>query len=379
MRHLPKVLIFMLIFPLLSGCWDRREIEDRSFVSAIAIDSAEEEGQAEISVQIPIPNKVTGGGSGGGGGDSADGKGPSGPFELLSGVGKTYTEAMHQIISSANDPLFFGNMQVIMISEEQAKKGIEPFMDALKRTSEVRRQLYPVVVKGKAKEALNIKVPSEEIPTNYIRGMLRSGTKNGIFTDVTFGQLLIDMEIPNCQFPVMNYLEPIEGGYKWDGVAVFNRDKMVGMIHGREDIAGVLQVRTNQRGHVVIAPRSDGAIAFHPYRSGRKIKVKPDGSIEIHIEVTGFIQEKTSKDDLSKVEVIQDVSNQVATIYQDRMKRLITRSQKELQADVLNLGKYVRAYQPKFYNSINWQEEYPNIRITTKYHVTIHRYGISSD
>ncbi|TCP69768.1 Ger(x)C family spore germination protein [Baia soyae] len=376
MRHLPKIIILTLIFPLLAGCWDRREIEDRLYVSAIAIDSTEDDDIAEISVQIPIPNQVVGGG---GGGQAEGGKGPSGPFELLSGVGKTYSEAMHQIVVSSNDPLFFGNMQVIMISEEQAKKGIERFMDAIKRTSEVRRQLYPIVVKGKAKDALNVKVPSEEIPVNYIRGMLRSGTRNGIFADITLGQLLIDMGLPGCQFPIMNYMEPTEGGYKWDGIAVFKGEKMVGAIQGREDVAGVLQVRTNQKGHVVIVPRKDGMIAFHPYSSKRKIKVNPDGSVVINIGVTGLIQEKTSTDDLSKTEVLQDVSDQVSTIYQKQMKDLVNHSQKELKADVFNLGEYVRAYQPKFYKSINWQEDYPNIPITTKYHVTIHRYGISSD
>lgn len=366
----------ILIIPLLAGCWDRRELEGRASVSAVAIDTTQD-GKVELSVQVPIPSQIVGGG--GGGDEQSGGKGPSGPFMLLSDIGDTYTEALNKITNASNAPLFFGNMQVILISEDQARKGIGPFIDVLRRTSDIRRQLYPVIIKGgKAKEALNIKVIAEQIPTDYIRDMLRSGIKNGIFADVTLGQLLIDMGIPKCQFPILNFFKPMENGFKWEGLAVFNKDKMVTDIHRRENISEILQVRTNQKGQLVLLPRTGGYISFQPYRSTRDIQVNPDGSIYVNVKVIGHIHEKTSNDDLSKEEVLNGITKQVESTYESMTNDFLHRSQKELKADVFNIGNYVRAYHPKFYKSINWQEDYPKIPITIKYDVTIQRYGISA-
>lgn len=375
-RHLPKWVILTLIFPLLVGCWDRREIEDRASVSAVAIDAAKD-GKVEVSVQIPIPSQIVGGG--GGGEEQGGGKGPSGPFMLLSEVGDTYTEAMSKITNASNAPIFFGNMQMLLIGEEQARKGINPILDVLRRTSDIRRQLYPVVIKGKkAKEALNIKVSAEQIPTNYIRDMLQSGIKNGIFADITLGQLLIDMGNPNCQFPILNYIEPVENSFRWAGIAAFNRDKMVADIHPRESVTQILQIRTKQRGRVVLLPRTGGYITFRPYRAARDIQINPDGSIFVNVKVVGSIQEKTSDDDLSKVEVLEGITKQVESTYNSMADQLLQRSQKEFKADIFNIGDYVRAYHPGLYQSMNWQEDYPNVPITIRYDVTIQRYGISA-
>ena len=53
---------------LLSGCWDRVEINDLAIVTAAAID-ATDDNQIELSLQVFIPKALgSGGGQGGGGG-----------------------------------------------------------------------------------------------------------------------------------------------------------------------------------------------------------------------------------------------------------------------------------------------------------------------
>ncbi len=53
---------------LLSGCWDRVEINDLAIITAAAID-ATDDNQIELSLQVFIPKALgSGGGQGGGGG-----------------------------------------------------------------------------------------------------------------------------------------------------------------------------------------------------------------------------------------------------------------------------------------------------------------------
>ncbi|MFO7291060.1 MAG: Ger(x)C family spore germination protein, partial [Bacillota bacterium] len=65
-RRLFNLFAWVLVMGLLTGCWDRREIEQRSFVFAMAID--EHPKGVEVSVQIPIPIMIVGSGGGVGGG-----------------------------------------------------------------------------------------------------------------------------------------------------------------------------------------------------------------------------------------------------------------------------------------------------------------------
>jgi spore germination protein KC len=59
------LLILMIILLSCTGCWDRRELEERIAVVSISIDRAEpsDEGQRMflVSIQSPIPLKIAGG------------------------------------------------------------------------------------------------------------------------------------------------------------------------------------------------------------------------------------------------------------------------------------------------------------------------------
>ena len=66
-----SVLLFLGIcgtIPLVSGCWDRVEINDLAIVTAAAIEK-KEDNQIELSIQVFIPKSLSsGGGQGGPGG-----------------------------------------------------------------------------------------------------------------------------------------------------------------------------------------------------------------------------------------------------------------------------------------------------------------------
>lgn len=58
------LLLLILVAPLLSGCWDRLEVEERIFVLAVAIDKAKQEGNSlpdyEVTVQLAEPRALSG-------------------------------------------------------------------------------------------------------------------------------------------------------------------------------------------------------------------------------------------------------------------------------------------------------------------------------
>lgn len=378
-RHLLRWMVLALLLPILTGCWDRQEIEDRASVSAIAVDMGKKE-ELQVSMQIPIPSQLAGGTSGGGGtGGGGGGAGPSGPFQVFTEEGKTIGDALSKIENQIHQPLFYGNIQVILFGEEFAKNGIGRMIDILRRTPEIRRQLWPVVIKGgKAKEALLVKTTAEQIPTDYIRDLLKSGSREEIFPQITLGRLFKDLSSRKNQFPLLNYIIPTESAFKWEGLAIFNEDRMVGSMDHREDLTEILQIREERTGRLVPVQRDGGFVVFKPNELNRKIHVNPDGSIDIQVLVRGSIREKSSKDDLSDPKVLHKLEKIIQTRYEKMAKKVLDRSQKELKSDVFGLGKMVRAYQPAIWKQMNWQKDYPNVPVKISYHVVIRRFGLSA-
>ncbi len=119
-KRISPILIFLLIFPMLTGCWDRLEIEDRAVVLAIAIDEAKPQeanessnatqilknpksnkGLIRITVQIAVPGRIPLGTGGTGGG-------PAGqkPVWVLSSVGSTIYDSLMNLQQQLADRLF---------------------------------------------------------------------------------------------------------------------------------------------------------------------------------------------------------------------------------------------------------------------------------
>ena len=66
MRRSLALLLALLALVPLTGCWDRREINDIVFISATAADKVDD--LYKVTVQFPLPGQLGGLGSSGGGG-----------------------------------------------------------------------------------------------------------------------------------------------------------------------------------------------------------------------------------------------------------------------------------------------------------------------
>ncbi|MDA8235641.1 MAG: hypothetical protein M0Z31_12735 [Clostridia bacterium] len=70
-RILASLLILLLLTSFLSGCWDRRELEEQAFVLTIGIDKGPIPSSFLWTFQIAVPRQLAGGQTAGGGGGGA--------------------------------------------------------------------------------------------------------------------------------------------------------------------------------------------------------------------------------------------------------------------------------------------------------------------
>lgn len=377
-----RVCCLFLCLLLLPGCWDRRELEERISVVAIAIDFAEgREDLYKLTVQIPIPLKIAGS-SGQGGGSNAD------AVRVLSVTGKTIADAANNIQERLNQRLFLGHTRVLAISEQVARRGTGEIIDAFRRDPQIRRLLWPIVVKGEAASLLDIKPKLVQIPVVYIMDLIENGTKMGIIPNQTLGDYFIQTTNEAMQ-PMLNYFEVAGDEPAWRGVAVFHGYKMVGTL---KDVYtwSLLQLRDNMKGGDVTIKLPDtdnGYVTFRPHFVGTKLTLRGSHMLKKRgrhehgaiytCEVQGDIIEMTAKPDLPAEKQIPMLQGVIQKEMEKRAQKLIDILQGEYNSDVFKLGLALRGrHFHDYWSKHEWPKDFKDFPIEVKYVIKLRRLGM---
>src|SRR5213080_791664 len=182
----PVFLFLLFCLPImLTGCWDRTEINDLAIVVATAQDKAGKENY-RVTVQAPLPSSLGGpGSSGGGGGTSGEG-----PFLVAQGTGKNLNQGVQDIQSRLSRKLYFPHRRVLIIGEELAKRGITESLNAILIEPQSRLTTFLLISKGEGLKMLTAQPRMEQFSAEAIREMAKARM------DVTVRDALLDLERP---------------------------------------------------------------------------------------------------------------------------------------------------------------------------------------
>src|SRR5690606_17992596 len=128
-KNLPTILIFTILLPLFSGCWDRVEVTDLSIAVALGI-HRNDNGEFEISVQVLNPAETAA--------NTGDGSGYDTPVTTYSATGNILFEAARKLTTKTPSEMYMSHLRIIVVGEEVAKEGIYDVLDVLSRDPEVR-------------------------------------------------------------------------------------------------------------------------------------------------------------------------------------------------------------------------------------------------
>lgn len=367
------IIVLLWIMALLTGCWDQREIEERTSVVAIGIDRSKELPELyKVSVQIPIPIKIAGASGGGGGSGEA--------VKVMSSTGKTIVGAFGNLQKRMNQKLFYGHTRIIAIGEAVAREGVDKVMDGFRRDPQIRRLLWPLVVDGEAADILSAQPVLEQIPTVYIMSMIENGASIGRIPDMNLGQFYIDLSSTSRQ-PFLNYFEVRGDDVKWAGVAVFKEDQMIGQLTARETW-NMMRVWSNKNGGNIVFPfegNPEHLVTFSPefIDVDRKYEYEEGVmNIEIKTFIEGDLIEKTFDTDFSQLENIAQLEEDAELYLEEATHAMITKVQQDFRSDILGIGSRIRAYHPDIWDQMDWSEQFPAAKITVLFDVKLRRTGM---
>nr|WP_295971358.1 Ger(x)C family spore germination protein [uncultured Bacillus sp.] len=191
-----KLLLLCFIVCFLTGCWDRKELEDKAYVIAIGLDKSKEEKKIKITMVIANPEV---GSIQGGGGTTEK------PKEIITFDANDMITAKGTANAVISRSISYELLKIIVVSEEFAKEPdfIHTMYDTTK-DREIRMNSYLAISKEKAFEYFKANKPRMEIrPHKYFQFMIQHGIENGLIPDSTLFRFFKTTERGNDLFLAM--------------------------------------------------------------------------------------------------------------------------------------------------------------------------------
>ncbi|MEW9673363.1 Ger(x)C family spore germination protein [Ammoniphilus sp. 3BR4] len=342
MKHMLFVLLLLANSFLLSGCWDRTEVNDLALVVGVGIDKKDKK-TVELTVEFSVPKAL--GGGGGGGGGSAGGGGPQ--TLVRSGEGNTVADAISDLQEKIPRDVFWGHAKVIVIGEKAAKEGIREHLDFFSRQPQTRLRAHVFVAKGKAKDVMALLPPLEGSSSEVLREL----AKSEILADVTLKELfqMLTGDAQAAALPMVSRLPPGEGLEPQQTIAyinrtaIFKKDKMIGQISDKLT-RGVLWFRNEiQQATVTVkTEKGKGYISTTLLRANTELIPKIEGGkwkITVKAVTEDDVILNASNLNLMNPEFVKILEKGLQKDLEKRLTLTLNKVQKELKADIFGFSE----------------------------------------
>ncbi|KGR80291.1 Ger(x)C family spore germination protein [Ureibacillus manganicus] len=377
MKCLKKVFFMVILLLLLTGCWDKVELEDRAFVYGIAIDTAEKQSEIKLTSQLIVPSQLSTLGGGGGSGPA---------FRNLSVTGETIIDTNREMIKQTSrvpDPT---HIKVILFSEDIVKQPtlFKEYIDLFLREKDMRRGILIAVASGEAGELLSVEPQHEKIPTQYIGRLLETKGNLETIESIRVGDIqekLLERE--SFPLPVIEKLDSKSVNYV--GIAIYNgkKDQMVGLLKGDEakGLSVLIEEKNTGTLNINVEGKSSTVELLKINHKITLVNNNPNNfEFKISLKIIGTIAEQFGNQDVMNAEVHDKFQLGLEQKIHEITTKAVEKLQKDYKTDVLELGPYLHHYHPKVWEQTkdNWEfgeNNFSKSKINFDIHVMIERPG----
>ncbi|CAN7237457.1 Ger(x)C family spore germination protein [Paenibacillus sp. LjRoot56] len=381
-----RAVLIILLLMILTGCWNRKELDQISLATAIGIDKQGD--HYNISVQLLNSDEIT----------SSKGVGQRQPVVTLQiSSGSTIFESFRKLTTSSPRKILSSHLRILILGEELAGEGISKVLDILSRDHELRSDFNILLARNAtANDILQVLTPLEKIPANKLYSSLISSEKNwGVTTNVDLHQLIYDLVDPGKD-PVLSSVH-IKGDVtkaksrenlnsvlppatlEFKSLGVFHQDQFVGWLTDRES-KGYNYALGNLQSTVVALPcQAGGKMSIELISTRSKIKARfvdqqPQAFVNVRVEAN--IGEVACRLNLNSTYTIQAIEEQLNEEIKQTILDAVAKA-KSYKSDIFGFGAAIHRANYKQWNLIkdNWDQAFVDLPVQVTVQSRIRRTG----
>jgi len=380
--------LIIFLFVVLSGCSNYTELNEIAIVLGIGIDYIPEKDVYEVTYQVVNPSENAARGTGSGGT----------PVINYKSRGKTISEAAGNSTNIFPRKNIYSHIQLVLIGEQLAKKESLNFIfDVFERDAGVRVNV-PVLITRNAdiKTTMDILSSIDKIPVRSLVGkVMNASDLLGEHGEIKIYDIIENLTNEGSE-PTISGIS-IRGNSKTgaskkniesmnktfiflNGIAVFNKGKLVGWIDGKKTKSLQIiknKIRTSSLRIHCDQKRYNNLLVNH-LKSKSKVDLQNSQAvITIQVNAFGNLTELLCNKDISKREVIKEYQRKGEQELEKEIKDGIIVAQK-LESDVFGFGEILRnTHQKKWRKSKQqWNKLFSQAKVNVKVNLTIEGTGM---
>ncbi|MHA6483979.1 Ger(x)C family spore germination protein [Paenibacillus sp. strain BS8-2] len=351
--------LLLAMLPLM-GCWDRIELEERGFVTGIAIDAAvvqeddKKSGSKQplsVTFQEVIPAGLK---QDGNSGSSLEGK----SYFNITLEGNSILSIIAKMSAMTSRTPFFEHLKIIVISESVARTefGFANMLDYFLRNNDARRSVAVMISKGNAKEVLETLPQGEKTPVMFIQSISKNQDSIRMVPEVRIGD--IHEYLLKKQSFIVQVVTEKERFISLIGAAVMNGESnfLSGFLNEQET-EGYNFLHQGIKGGVIEVNVNDSLLVYKVEEISRRIKVDTSDldhlRFTIELGVEGNILEAYERLNYLDNQVLHTLQLNIGQAIVQLSELTIKKTQKTLKKDILGLGNYMEEHHPHIWKTIS--------------------------
>ncbi|WP_017378941.1 Ger(x)C family spore germination protein [Paenisporosarcina sp. TG-14] len=377
------MLISMITLIMVSGCWNRVELNEIALSLAMGLDKKGD--QITVYHQIVNPSALLEEG------------GSLAPVTLYQETGNTIQEANRKMTKKSTRKIFLNQIKILIVSEELAKEGLTEALDHVYRDHDFRKDFFVVVTKDtEVADILKVLTKIDPIPaTKMISSLENSANVWGSTTPITIDQLMADI-ISNGKEAALTGIEvngnPEQGETRNDletiqpsaliaysGIAVFKKDKLVGWLNEEESKGyNFTQGKIKSTAVVFPCPSGENDITVEVFHNQADMKFKLENDqpkIDVKIALEGTVTDVECDIDLMKTETINEIEKLTEKEIKKSIAATIQTAQEKYNSDIFGFGDVINRTNPKYWGKIegDWEKVFQDLQVNIEMEAKILR------
>lgn len=375
--------LILLLLPLLSGCYNYRELNDLGITTAVSIDYKDNNFYVIAEVINPIKQQ-----------DASSSN--NSPFVNYNSSSSSLQDAFRKVVLESPRQLYAAQLEIIVLSEEVVNNHLEEVLEYFARDPEARTEIKIIVAKTEdSTKAITLQTLLTSLSSSNIINSLDLQSKVlGMAYPVTLNELLnmyidpyLEVVLPSMtlygNYEIGDEKENITTSspkaiVKIDGSTITKDNKILGYLDLEE--SKILNLINGKLKETIIKMNYyDGYIIFEPNR----IKVSRELDIKnniIKINISGYSKTKEiqSNINLKDPKEVKKLNKALNMELEKKITDTFNSIREKYGTDVFGFQELYYRTNYKYFkeNCTNWYEDiYPKIKLEVKANVRLYEKG----
>ena len=378
-----KIKYIILLLPLLSECYNYRELNELGITTAVSIDYKDNNFILIAEVVNPIKQQDV----------SASN---NSPFVNFTSVAPSIQEAFRNTVLESPRQLYLSQLEIILVSEEIINNHLEEFLEFFSREPETRTEIKVIIAKTEeSTKGITIQSLLTNFSSSNILESLEVQNKLlGLTQEVTINELLNMYLDPNLEIvlPSMILYGSSDIGDEKENITTSTPKTLVkvgttsaikdGKILGylsEEESKTVNLINGNLTKTILKIPYEDGYVVFEPNRikTKQKLDIKDN---KITIEISGFskIKEFHTNKNIKNMKTVEKLNKYFNKEIENMIKDNFNQIREKYNTDMFGFQELYYRTDHKYFKKYcsNWYETtFPNIELEVKSNIKLYEKG----